>query len=427
MREDLLHFVWKYKKLQLLDMVTTQNETLTIVDVGSHNHLAGPDFFNAKIIIDGQLWAGNIEIHINGSDWFTHHHEKDVNYENVILHVVWKDDMVVFRRDKTIIPTLELSHYVPETILRNYQNLFEKQRSKFINCENEISNIDGFTIANWLERLYIERLEQKSILINQLLITSKNDWENVLFTLLLKNFGLKINSGSFYSLAHCLDYSIVRKLQKNPFQLESVLLGLAGLLNHDSKLDTYHDSLMTEYMYLKNKFGITEEAVQKPEFFKLRPANFPTIRLSQIANVYGRHQNLFQMMISTRSLAELYAIFNISASEYWDTHFTFGKESRKSTKRLTKKFIDLLIINTIIPIKFCYARSLGKNPDESILSIIDSIKQEENNILKKFTGLGLKSKTAGESQAILQLYNQYCTKNKCLECAIGSSLLNGNI
>ena len=427
MREDLLQFIWKYKKLQLEQMVTTNNETLVVIDVGLHNQQAGPDFFNAKINIDGQLWAGNVEIHINSSDWYIHHHEKDINYENVILHVVWKDDMTIYRKDNTEIPTLELCHYIPNNILSNYQNLFEKKNTKFINCENEISGIDEFIVNNWLERLYIERLEHKSIMVNELLESSKNDWESMLYILLLKNFGLKINGESFLSLAKAFDFHIVRKLQKNPLHIESTLFGLTGLLNDDSIVDPYHAVLKNEYHYIKHKFDLNETGVLVPEFFKLRPPNFPTIRLSQFANLYSENHNLFDKVIKATTIADLYKIFEVSASAYWDDHFTFGKRSSKRAKKLTKKFIDLLIINTILPLKFSYSKHLGKDSNESLLAIISSLKKEDNNILKKFNTLGISIKTAGDSQAILQLYNEYCSKNKCLQCSIGGSLLNGNI
>ena len=426
MREDLLHFIWKYKKLQLEEMVTTNKETIDIIDVGLHNQQAGPDFFNARINIDGQLWAGNVEVHINSSDWYAHHHEKDINYENVILHVVWKDDMTIYRKDNTGIPTLELYQYIPEELLKNYQTLFDKSRTTFINCENEISEIDEFIVYNWLERLYIERLEQKSILVNELLESSKNDWESVLYILLLKNFGLKINGESFLSLAQALDFHIVRKLQKNVLQLESTLFGLSGLLNDDSIIDKYHAELKNEYQYLKHKFDLDETAVIVPEFFKLRPPNFPTIRLSQFANLYSENHNLFDKVVKAKTVAELYKIFEVSASDYWDDHFTFGKGSKKSSKKLTKKFVDLLIINTILPLKFSYSKHLCKDSDESFIAIISSLKKEDNNILKKFNAMGLRIKSAGDSQAILQLYNAYCSKNKCLQCSIGSSLLNRN-
>ena len=427
MREDLLQFIWKYKKLQLEQLVTTNNETLVVIDVGLHNQQAGPDFFNAKINIDGQLWAGNVEIHINSSDWYIHHHEKDINYENVILHVVWKDDMTIYRKDNTEIPTLELCHYIPNNILSNYQNLFEKKNTKFINCENEISGIDEFIVNNWLELLYIERLEHKSIMVNELLVSSKNDWESILYILLLKNFGLKINGESFFSLAKAFDFHIVRKLQKNLLQLESTLFGLTGLLNDDSIIDPYYAALKNEYHYIKHKFDLNETGVLAPEFFKLRPPNFPTIRLSQFANLFSENHNLFDKVVKATTIADLYKIFEVSASAYWDDHFTFGKRSTKRAKKLTKKFIDLLIINTILPLKFSYSKHLGKDSNENLLTIISSLKKEDNNILKKFITLGISIKTAGDSQAILQLYNEYCSKNKCLQCSIGGSLLNGNI
>lgn len=427
MREDLLHFIWKYKKLQLQNLVTTRDESLVIIDPGSHNLQSGPDFFNAKINIDGQLWAGNVEVHPNASDWYVHHHEEDVAYDNVILHVVWHDDINVYRKDNSLIPTLELKRYVSEDLLKSYKGLFENRSNKFINCENGISTVDKFTVRNWFERLYIERLEQKSELVNTLLKSSNNDWEKVLFMLLLKNFGLNINGASFLTIAHALDYSIVRKLRNDHFQLESVFFGLAGLLDYNKIKDPYFDSLKKEYAYLRKKFDLAQESVQRPEFFKLRPTNFPTIRLSQIAALYEVHENLFQKVIKAPGLDDLYAIFDISASRYWDIHFTFGKESKKSPKKLTKPFIDLLLINTILPLKFCYAHHRGTDGIVGIFPIIERIKKEDNSILNKFKATGVQAKTAGDTQAILQLYKEYCSKNKCLQCAIGSSLLHGNI
>jgi len=262
--------------------------------------------------------------------------------------------------------------------------------------------------------------------VNALLESSKNDWESVLYTLILKNFGLKINGESFLSLAQALDFNIFRKLRKILLQIESTLFGLTGLLNDDSIIDTYHTELKNEYHYLKHKFDLDGTGVMNPEFFKLRPQNFPTIRLSQFSNLYSENHNLFNKVVKAKTIAELYKIFEVSASTYWDDHFTFGKRSKKSSKKLTKKFIDLLIINTILPLKYSYSKHLGKDSNESLIAIIGSLKKEDNNILKKFNALGVGIKTAGDSQAILQLYNQYCSKNKCLHCSIGSSLLNRN-
>lgn len=426
MREDLLHFIWKYKKLQLTDLVTTNNESVVIIDSGLHNNLAGPDFFYSKVNIDGQLWVGNVEIHTKSSDWYVHRHEKDTKYDNVILHVVWEDDASVFRKDGSEIPTLELKNYISKELLLAYQNLFDKKQKTFINCEKDIVQVNSFVLRNWLERLYFERLERKSEFILSLLKDSKNNWEQVLFSLLLKNFGLKINGEAFFSLSNALDFSIIRKLQSEVSQLESIFFGMSHLLENETVLDTYYIQLKKEYQYLKNKYILKDDGVIKPEFFKLRPPNFPTIRLSQLANLYASYQNLFDRVINTDTIEELYLLFDVSASGYWNDHFTFGKPSKKSTKKLSKKFIDLLIINTILPLKFCHAQQMGNDINEEILKIISKIKTEDNSIISNFKGRGVIAKNAKETQAVLQLYNEYCTQNKCLECAVGNSLLRQN-
>lgn len=407
-------------------MVTSKNELVSIVDVGIHNHHAGPDFFNSKINIDNQLWAGNVELHIKSSDWYTHRHEEDANYDSVILHVVWEDDTSVFRKDGSEIPTLELKKYIPQELLSAYQNLFDKKEKTFINCEKDINAIDSFIFQNWLERLYFERLERKSDLVLDLLKQSNNDWEKVMFTMLLKNFGLKINGDSFFSIANTLDFSVVRKIQNNPLQLESILYGLAGFLEDDTMVDSYYLDLKKEYGFLSNKFDIQKEGIQKPEFFKLRPPNFPTIRLSQLASLYSKHQNIFSKIIDATDLEEIYEVFNVSTNEYWNNHFTFGKISKKSPKKLTKKFIDLLVVNTLLPLKFCYAKHIGKEVNEEIITIVSKIKKEENTIISNFKTIGANAMNAKDSQAMLQLYNEYCTQNKCLQCIVGSSLLEGN-
>ncbi|WP_317042133.1 DUF2851 family protein [Zobellia sp. OII3] len=293
MREDLLHFIWKYKKLRLSDLRTSQGESLSIIDFGRHNHLAGPDFFNAQIDIGGQVWAGNVEMHLKSSDWYAHHHEQDTNYNNVILHVVWEDDGDVFRKDNSLIPTLELRKYIPLQLLQTYQSLFDRKNVHFINCEKDIGDFDDFLMKNWLERLYFERLESKAGFVFDLLKKSNNDWEQVLFTFLLKGFGLKINGAAFLSLGAALEFSIFRKQQDSIFQMESLLFGMAHLLEDDTVLDDYYVELKKEYAYQKRKYGLSDAGVQKPDFFKLRPPNFPTVRLSQLANLYAMHQSLF--------------------------------------------------------------------------------------------------------------------------------------
>tara|TARA_R110002020_G_scaffold445961_1_gene658056 strand:+ start:138322 stop:139605 length:1284 start_codon:yes stop_codon:yes gene_type:complete len=426
MQEDLLHFIWKYKRLPLQKLVTTKGLPLEIVDVGGHNLLAGPDFFNARLRIDGQLWAGNVEIHLRSSHWYAHHHELDDNYDSVILHVVWEDDAVVFGNDNREIPTLELKDLIQEKLLQSYSALLNNDRKKFINCERDIGQVDGFVVGNWLERLYVSRLEQKSTLIMELLQKSHNDWEKVLFNMLLKGFGSNINGDSFLGISEQIDFGIVRKIRGREHQLECLLMGMAGLLEDSSVMDTYYLHLKKEFAYLSVKYKLNNISLPRPDFFKLRPSNFPTVRLAQAAALYNLRPNLFGRLMEASDLGSIYKILGVRASPYWDTHFTFGKPSRKSVKKLTRKFMDLLVINTLLPIRFCYERYRGMEAATGIYDLIANVGPEHNAIISHFHKLGLTAGSALESQAILQLYNAYCTKNKCLQCAIGASLLGGN-
>ncbi len=424
MQEDFLHYIWKHKKIDVSALKTSTNETIQIVSVGQHNFNAGPDFFNAQIKIDEQLWAGNVELHIKSSDWYVHNHETDRAYDNVILHVVWEHDTDVFRKDNTQIPTLELQNFVSKTALINYQKLFAKT-NKWINCENDLGSVDDFTITNWLERLYFERLERKSKDIEKLLKSSANNWEAVLFKMLAKNFGLKVNGESFLSIANSIDFPVIRKQQSNLGSLEALLFGQAGLLE-DSIQEPYFIELFNEYKFLTQKFNLSNASVTPLQFFRLRPPNFPTIRLSQLANLYHKHQNIFSKIIESNSVEDFYKLFKVGTSTFWKTHYTFGKTSRESKKLITKSFIDLLLINTIIPIKFSYSKQIGKPNEESILKLIQEIESEKNSIIEKFNEFKPISKSALHSQALIQLKNEYCEKNKCLQCSIGSNILTRN-
>nr|WP_299074569.1 DUF2851 family protein [uncultured Allomuricauda sp.] len=425
MREDLLHFIWRCGKLQGKPLNTTTSQNIVIKSPGTLNRKSGPDFFNALVEVEGQLWAGNVEMHLKSSDWYVHHHETDDNYTNVILHVVWEDDIEVFRKDNTIIPTLQLKDYVSPELLNKYGSLFNHARSSFINCEKDFKSIDSFLVENWLLRLYIERLEQKSGLIFELLEKSNNDWEGVLFTMLTKNFGSKVNGAFFLDKALKLDFSIIRKTASDLTQLESLLFGHFGLLQNEECKDQYYLQLRKEYGYLSKKFEL-ESPRNKPEFFGLRPTNFPTIRISQLANLYAKEQNLFTSLMGMTELEDIYTIFETMTSSYWDDHFTFGKISKKSKKKMSRAFMDLLIINTVVPIKFCYAKHLGQDWNDDITLMIAQIKKEANSIVNGFERLGSKTKNAMDSQAKIQLYTNYCAKNKCLQCALGTHLLNRN-
>ena len=423
MKEDFLHYIWKHKAFSTSNLKTTNNEVVTIKQLGQHNHNAGPDFFNAQIVIADQLWAGNLEIHLKSSDWYVHNHETDKAYDNVILHVVWEHDNEIFRKDSTEIPTLELKHYVDKNLIDNYQKLM--QSKSWINCDGNFAEVDDFLLSNWIERLYIERLQRKSNDIQKLLKIYNNDWEAVLFKMLTKNFGLKVNGESFLSLANSFDFSIVRKLQNNSLDLEALFFGQADILNQNVQ-DVYYLDLQKRYQFLEQKFKLNKEGVLPIQFFRLRPPNFPTIRLSQLANLYSLHHNIFSKIITANSSTDIYKLFSIETSEFWKSHYTFSTTSKTSKKTLTKSFIDLLIINTIIPLKFSYAKSQGKSINDDLFQLIKEIKLEKNSIIKKFLELKPIEKHALSSQGLLQLKQDYCNKNKCLQCAVGNSLIVKN-
>lgn len=423
MQEDFLHYIWKHKKFNASALKTTKGEAVAIINLGQHNHNAGPDFFNGQLRINGQLWAGNVEIHIKSSDWYVHNHEKDAAYDNVILHVVWEHDTEIFRKDNTQIATVELKPYVDSGLLTNYQKLI--QSKSWINCESDFCNTNDFVLHNWLERLFIERLERKSNDISMLLKASNNNWEAVLFKMLAKNFGLKVNGASFLSLSNSFDFSILRKLQNNVLDVEALFFGQTSLLNEDCQ-DVYFLDLQKRYQFLKQKFSLQQQGITPLQFFRLRPPNFPTIRLSQLANLYTKEHGLFSKVISLQTKDEFYKLFSVETSEFWQTHYTFSKASKTSKKKLTKAFIDLLIINTIIPIKFSYAKANGKAIESEVFGIISSLKLESNSITEAFLKLKPMEKNALTSQSLIQLKTEYCEKNKCLQCAIGNSLIVKN-
>lgn len=420
MKEDFLHYIWKYKKFDLSNLKTSNGEKITVVNAGQYLQLAGPDFFNAQIVIEDQKWAGNVEIHIKSSDWYAHHHERDAAYENVILHVVWMHDTEIFRKNNSEIPVLELKNYVNPEILAQY-NILIKPKS-WIFCENQLADIDSFMFKNWQERLYFERLERKSLPIVALLEATNHDWENVLFCLLAKNFGLNTNGAMFLKIAQNISFKIIRKESFETENIEALLFGFAGLLDFE-KQDTYYNDLKFRFLYLLQKHQLQRNFIEPLQFFKHRPDNFPTIRLAQLAQIISKHQHLFSHIIEADSVQKIYTVFDVSVSDYWQTHYQFDKISPKKRKPLTKSFIDLLVINTILPLKFAYSKSQDTENPEQLLSILKGIAAENNTIIQKFAHFGQKANNAFETQSLLQLKNEYCNHSRCLDCAVGTHLL----
>ena len=421
MTEEFLYFIWQHKLFSKYDLFTTDNQPISIVKSGIRNNNSGPDFLNSQLKINKQHWAGNIEMHLNASDWYLHKHEEDENFDAVILHVVWESDAVVFMKNNQPLPTIELKNFVDQKLLSNYQKLFYSKQN-WIPCENQIINVEKFTIDNWLERLFFERLEQKSNVIQQLLKELNNDFEAVLFQLIAKNFGLKVNGDIFLQFAKSIDYSVVRKVCFDKQKLTALFFGQAGFLEEVSE-EVYHQKLKEEYSYLQHKFNLKPILKNQFQFFRMRPQNFPTIRIAQLASLIFNHQSLFSKLMNLKKKEEFYSLFSFEVDDFWKTHFTFETTSKKSPKKLTKSFVDLLLINTIIPLKFIYLKSKGEVNEEELMKLIRQISSEKNSIISKFKDLKIDSKNALESQALLELKNNYCTKKRCLQCAIGNDLL----
>ena len=421
MNEDFLHYVWLYKMFSKVDFKTTGNEHLSIIKSGLHNKNAGPDFLNAQLKIDGQTWIGNVEIHLKASDWYLHNHEKDLNYDAVILHVVWENDVAIYMKNNKPIPTLVLKNFIDETVLNKYKNLFLAPTA-WLPCKNAISTVDKFIFNNWKERLFFDRLERKSEEINTLLQEKNNNFEAVLFQLLIKNFGLKVNGNSFLRLAKSIDYSVIKKLSFHANQLAALLFGQAGFLEEETE-DEYQKELRKEYDYLKHKFKLNHIPKNEFSFFRMRPNNFPTIRIAQLVALFHKHQNLFSKLIAIDNLEEFYELFTIVVNPFWQTHYNFESISKKSSKKITTSFVDLLIINTIIPLKFLFQKSRGEVDEEFFLVLLKKMKPEKNSIISKFSEIGVSSKNALDTQALLELKNNYCAPKRCLECAIGNTIL----
>ena len=418
MNEEILQYLWNFKKFRCFDFVSVNGKSIEILDFGEWNKNSGPDFLFAKIKIDDIIFAGNIEIHTKASDWFFHNHSGNPEFGNLILHAVYINDCDIPELENQQIPTLELKNYVDETLIQKHQNLREEH--SFIPCE-DLFDKDKIPLF-FEEEVLLKKLDLKSESLELSLKKNQNNYEAVLFQQLAYTFGLKVNAEIFLQLAESLDFSIIQKIKQNKVQLEALLFGICNFL--DEPKDEMMKVWKREFHFLKIKFNINEVRIA-PKFSKLRPPNFPTIRLSQLANLYNSQPNLFSKIIEAKTIDDLYLIFeNISASEYWDNHFNFGKISPvESQKLLSKDFIDLIIINAILPIKYFYQKNHNPEIVDDIFDFYKHLKSEKNSILDEWKNLGVKFENALKTQAFLYQYKTFCTQKKCLNCSIGFQLL----
>jgi len=420
MKEDILQYIWKFQYYNNSELKCTNGDPVTILYPGVHNSNQGPDFTQAKIKINDTLWAGNVEVHVKSSHWNQHKHSADENYNNVILHVVWNQDIEIKDVNGNNLPTLELQSRVSKLLLEKYKQLMEVPQ--FIPCENLEINIGSLALTAWKQRLAAERLLLKSDTIFKILEETNFHWEETFWWLIAANFGLKVNSESFKKIAQSLPLHWLAKHKNNIIHVEALLFGQAGLLENEF-VEKYPAMLQKEYQFYSKKYKL-EPIDGELHFLRMRPANFPTIRLAQLAMLIHRSEHLFSKIKETGSVKELKEMFAIEANDYWHYHYIFDEETDFKIKRLGKQMIENVLINTVVPIVFCYG--LHHNDEyykEKAIKWLEEISPEKNAITKGFERLGYSNTSAFDSQAFIQLKNHYCNNKLCLDCAIGNSLL----
>lgn len=418
MNEQFLHYIWQQNLFNKNSLQTDCGKQIEVIHVGHYNTNAGPDFFNAKILIDGVMWAGNVEIHKLASDWIKHNHHADSNYYSVILHVVQEVDCEISRTNGEKIPQLVLTF--PDEIAKKYQSFTIS--SAAIPCAQDWTTIDPIHIRSWMDSLLVKRLEAKTQDIRNLLSQYANNWEEVFYIQLARHFGQGLNSDSFEQLARHTPLSCLLKHIDNPFQIEAILFGQASLIPNVS--DAYASDLKSEYEFLKHKFQLTAIDAASWKLLRLRPNNFPCIRISQFSNLICSSQKLFSKMLEAKSLKDLEQLFNCRVSDYWQIHYQFGQFTEKRGHSFGKAAIHNLIINVAVPFLFAYSEL--KNDDKKrdfAIQILESLPSENNAIIRAWQEINITSSSAFDSQALIHWKKNYCDTKDCLRCAIGHKVL----
>jgi hypothetical protein len=422
MSESFIHYLWQYQYFSKLDLKTTSGEPLHVFSPGVKNLHAGPDFLHAKIRLGEMQWVGNVELHIDASAWMQHKHHHDPGYDNVILHVVWRNDHPVANREGQLIPTLELKTRVDDEIVSTYRNLVSSAEE--IPCAPKLPGLRRIIVFSALDRVLSIRLENKSREVEELLNNNRGDWEETCYQLLARNFGFKVNADPFFMLARMVPYKTLMKHSDKLFQMEAILFGVAGFLDDDHDHE-YYNVLRREFALLRRKYGLDHVMMNKTQwkFLRLRPANFPTIRIAQLASYLHYRQNIFSSMLNC-SFEKLREDLDTPPSSFWQTHYNFSHESHIKDGQAGSSSIDNVLINTIVPLNACYAKI---KDDETYmdraLRILYSLPSESNTITRKWNNLSIKSRNAFDSQALIELYNNFCSRHRCLECNIGASLV----
>lgn len=420
MKEDILQYIWKFQYYNKSDLFCTDGQALFIFHPGNQNTNQGPDFTQAKIKIEETTWAGNIEVHVESAYWNLHKHTGDPNYENIILHVVWKHNADIKDVSGNNLPTLELQGRVSKILLEKYRQLMA--HPKFIACENQLDQVNELTLTHWKQRLVAERLITKSAGILEDLQKANGHWEEIFWWHIAANFGLKLNSSVFKQIAQTLPVPVLARHKSNLLQLEALLFGQAGLLEEEFE-DKYALMLQKEYRFYQKKYSL--KPVEGELFFlRMRPANFPTIRLAQLAVLISESEHLFSRIKKVSSVKEIKKMFDVTANDYWHYHYVFDKQTDYKEKKLGKQMIENIMINTVVPVLFTYGLHKDDNSyKEKAISWLEDLSPEKNTITKGFENLKFSNKNAFDSQSFIQLKNEYCEYKLCLQCSIGNSIL----
>lgn len=423
-KESFLHFIWQYQLFDKSELKTSTNEDLHIIQQGNLNTNSGPDFLNCNIWIDEVKWFGAIEIHTNASDWNKHAHQNDLAYEKVVLHVVWNEDVRLFRNDGSTMPTLALHNKIDKAYILKYQSLVLNIDK--IPCANHFSEVPNIVKTAMFDRVLHNRQEDKISQIETTLHQTAQSWEETTYRLLAKNFGFNINSHPFLKLAENLPYRILQKHRDNLLQIEALLFGVAGFLTGTTFIDEYGIKLQQEYQFLSHKYELNDKELNLHEwkYLRLRPANFPTIRIAQFAKLIFEHQFLFSLITDFDNDSELKIKLEVTQSEYWLNHFRFDVASKMSIGKLGKSSIENIIINTVVPLLFALSKIKNEHIfSEKAINLLEHLPNEKNSVTEIWNDLGFKNKNAFDSQASLELYHNFCSLKKCLNCSIGTYIM----
>lgn len=423
MNESFLHFVWQFQYFDKDDLRCTLGDAISIFDPGYKNTHSGPDFYNAKLKLGSISWAGSVEIHIQSSGWREHRHHEDPAYENVVLHVVWNEDEIILRSDGTPLPTLVLQSRVSKDLLLRYKRIVHSRHK--IPCAGRLEEVSSLVRLSMLDKAVVARLEKKAGIVLECLLRNNGDWEETTYQILCRTFGFNVNADPFLQLAQALPYKVVRKHGDRLDQIEALIFGQAGFLE-EPVTDEYYTHLRREYRLLQKKYGLARSQMRRVQwrFLRMRPANFPTVRMAQLASLLFRQKNLFASAFGVRSLRDLQLVFAVRPSEYWLHHYRFFREQAKAAGSLGRSSIENILINTLAPLLAAYGKAHGDDSfTRQAVQLLQDTPAEDNNIIRSMKDIGWECQSAFDSQGLIELHNTFCSRRRCLDCNIGFSLL----